>query len=68
MDFQAFQAAVERQARARGLTDYELYYSRTSFCQYKPFEGKIDRFTGNTSIGVCLRCLIGGRMAAPARS
>lgn len=64
MDFQAFQAAVERQARAAGLTDYELYYSRTSFCQYKPFEGKIDRFTGNTSIGVCLRCLIGGRMGS----
>ena len=62
MDFQAFQAAVERQARAAGLADYDLYYSRHAFSQYKPFEGKIDKFTGNTSIGVCFRCLIGGKM------
>ena len=64
MDFQAFKDSVERHARTAGLTDYEMYYSRTAYCQYKPFEGKIDKFTGNTSIGVCLRCLIDGKMGS----
>ncbi len=62
MNFAQFSAAAAEYAKAQNITDYELYYQSNSSDQLGVFGGEVDRFSSKTIEGVCLRCLIDGKM------
>lgn len=61
MEYKAFRLAVEAAAKEKGLTCYELYYSKDRSQSLNAFEGQIDRFALSESMGVCFRCLVDGK-------
>ena len=62
MDFNAFKQAVAAAAAAAGVADYELYYSAAESTSVGAFQHEINKFTSAVEGGVCLRCLVNGRM------
>ena len=62
MDFNAFKEAVIREAELLGITDYELYYQQAESTSVSAFMHEINQFTGSTEGGVCLRCIVDGKM------
>lgn len=60
--YSAFEEAVCKEAAAKGLGEYELYYQRDSADQVESFEGEIEKFSSSTSEGVCFRCIAGGKI------
>ncbi len=62
MDFNAFKQAVIAAADAAGITDYELYYASAESTSVGAFQHEINKFTSSVEGGVCLRCLVNGRM------
>ena len=62
MDFNAFKEAVIREAQSLGITDYELYYQQAESTSVSAFMHEINQFTGSTEGGVCLRCIVDGKM------
>jgi len=62
MDFNAFKEAVIRAAEAAGITEYELYYQSAQSTSVSAYQHSINQFTAAAEGGVCLRCIVGGRM------
>lgn len=62
MDFNAFKKAVAAAAAAAGVEDYELYYQCAESLSVGAFQHEINKFTNAVEGGVCLRCLVNGRM------
>lgn len=62
MNFAQFSAAAAEYAKAQHITDYELYYQANSSDQLGFFGGEVDRFSSSSVEGVCLRCLIDGKV------
>ncbi len=62
MNFQEFKQAVIDQAKALGIAEYELYYQGAESTSVSVFQHSVDQFTASTAGGVCLRCLVGGKM------
>lgn len=62
MDFNAFKQAVAAAAAAAGIQDYELYYVSAESLSVGAFQHEINKFTSAVEGGVCLRCLVNGRM------
>ncbi len=62
MDFQSFKQAVIAAAREKGIEEYELYYQTAESTSVSAFQHEINQFTGAIEGGVCLRCIVGGRM------
>ena len=62
MRFEVFKEAVTAKAQALGLTDYELYYSRSESVSVDVFRQEVRSFSSSLEGGVCFRCLLGGRM------
>ncbi len=61
MEYRAFQRAVAAAAEAAGLTEYELYYAGSHSQALNAFQGQIDGFTLEDTLGVCFRCIVDGK-------
>jgi len=62
MQFNEFKQAVIVRAQELGIQDYELYYQAEESTSVSAFKHEINQFTDSTSGGVCLRCIVEGRM------
>ena len=62
MTYQEFKQAVIAEAKAQGLTDYEIYYQADESTSVSTFRHEINEFTGSVEGGLCFRCIAGGRM------
>ncbi len=62
MTFKEFQQAVAAAAAAAGITDYELYYESAESTEVETFAHEVTGFSDANEGGVCLRCLVAGRM------
>ncbi|MEG2295489.1 MAG: DNA gyrase modulator, partial [Oscillospiraceae bacterium] len=49
-------------AQEQGVFVYDLYYKKQQDTSFSAYKGEIEKFSGNTSLGVCFRCIIDGKM------
>ena len=62
MDFQSFKQAVIARCAQKGIEEYELYYQAAESTSVSAFQHAVNEFTSSIEGGVCLRCIVGGRM------
>lgn len=62
MDFESFKQAVIDRCAQLGIEEYELYYECAECTSVGAFQQEINQFTGSVAGGVCLRCIVGGKM------
>ena len=62
MNFEAFKQAVIAAANELGVADYELYYQTAESTTVGAFGHELKEFTSSVAGGVCLRCIVGGKM------
>ena len=62
MNFNAFKEAIIAEAQAMGIADYELYYQTAESTSVSAFLHELNEFTSSVEGGVCLRCIVGGKM------
>lgn len=66
MDFQNFKEAVIAACRQMGIEEYELYYQAAESTSVEVFQHEVSAFTSSMEGGVCLRCIVNGRMGYAA--
>ena len=66
MDFQEFKNLVIAHCESRGIAEYELYYQTSQSTSVDVFQHSINEFTASRSGGVCLRCIVNGKMGYAA--
>ncbi len=62
MDFQTFQQAVAAEAASLQVEEYELYYQVEESASASAFRHELTGFSAANEGGVCLRCLVNGKM------
>lgn len=62
MNYQEFKNAVIAVATEKKIADYELYYTESAETQTEIFKTEVKGFTSSNRLGVCLRCLVDGKM------
>ncbi len=62
MTFNEFKELVIAQCAELGVTEYELYYQAGESTSVDTFQHSINEFTSSFSGGVCLRCIVDGKM------
>lgn len=62
MDFQAFRRAADAEAAALQIEEYELYYQLEESASVSAFRHEIKNVASASEGGVCLRCLVNGKM------
>ena len=62
MNFTEFKEAVIREAEKAGITEYELYYQAAESTSVSAFQHATNQFTASNEGGVCLRCIVNGKM------
>lgn len=62
MDFQTFRQFVDQEAAALRIEGYELYYQLEESASVSAFRREIKEFSNASEGGVCLRCLVEGKM------
>lgn len=62
MNYTEFKQAVIAVAEAKQVKDYELYYTESAETQTEIFKTEVKGFTTSNSLGVCLKCLVNGKM------
>jgi len=62
MDFNAFKQAVIAAALEMGIEEYEIYYQTAESASVSAFRHELNQFTSSVEGGVCLRCIVNGRM------
>ena len=62
MDFQTFKQAVIARCGALGIAEYELYYQAAEATSVGIFQQEVNQFTSYAEGGVCLRCIVEGKM------
>lgn len=62
MDFETFKQEVISAAKARGITDYELYYQAAESTDVSVFQHEVSEFSASSDGGVCFRCIVDGKM------
>ena len=62
MHFDSFKEAVIRAAEKAGITEYELYYQAGESTSVSAYLHETNQFTASTEGGVCLRCIVDGKM------
>lgn len=68
MNYPAFKEAVFAQAKAQGLTEYELYYTAGESVAVEVYQTEIKGFSSTNGLGVCFRCLVDGQMGYASTS
>ena len=62
MKYEDFKNRVIAEAKAQGLTDYELYYTASESVSVDTFRHEINEFSASNEGGVCFRALVGDQM------
>ena len=62
MNYQEFKQAVIVAAKEKEVKDYELYYSESAETQTEIFKDEVKGFNTSSSLGVCFKCLVNGKM------
>ncbi len=62
MNYQEFKQAVIAAAAEKEVKDYELYYSESAETQTEIFKTEVKGFATGSNLGVCLKCLVNGKM------
>ncbi len=62
MNYQEFKDLVFAEAKAQGLTEYELYYEQSASTEVGAFGGEISGFSSSDNAGACLRCVCDGHI------
>lgn len=62
MNYQEFKQAVIAAADAKEVKEYELYYSESAETQTEIFKTEVKGFNTSSRLGVCLKCLVDGKM------
>ena len=62
MDFQTFRQFADSEAAALHIEEYELYYELEESASVSAFRHETREFASANEGGVCLRCLVNGRM------
>lgn len=62
MNFNEFKNAVIAKCQEMGIADYELYYQVGGSTSVDTFMHEINEFSSSLVGGVCLRCIVGGKM------
>ena len=62
MHFNEFKDLVIAACEQAGITEYELYYQAGTSISVGAFQHSINEFTSSSRGGVCLRCIVGGKM------
>ena len=62
MDFQTFRQFAADEAAALNIEAYELYYQLEERTSVSAFRHEINGFSDASEGGVCLRCLVDGKM------
>lgn len=62
MKYNEFKDIVVSAAKARGLTDYELYYTESEEMEVEALAQEINSFSTQTNAGICFRCIHSGKM------
>lgn len=62
MNYQEFKQAVIAAANEKQVKEYELYYSESAETQTEIFKEEVKGFNTSSSLGVCLKCLVNGKM------
>lgn len=58
MTYQEFKDAVIGEAKAKGITEYEIYYTESESITVETFKEEVKGYGTEDSLGVCFRCLI----------
>ncbi|HIS69088.1 MAG TPA: TldD/PmbA family protein [Candidatus Gallacutalibacter stercoravium] len=66
MQYEDFKNAVIAAAQQAGITEYELYSVSNSSLEADTFRQELDGFSSSISGGVCLRCIVDGKMGYSA--
>lgn len=61
MTYQEFKEAVIGAAKAREITEYEIYYTESESTSVEIFKEEVKGYGTESSLGVCFRCVIDGR-------
>ena len=62
MKFTEFKEAVIARCRELGITEYELYYETGASTSVEAYQHELNQFSSSEDGGVCLRCLVKGKM------
>lgn len=62
MDFKCFKAAAADEAAKLHIAEYELYLQLEDSASASAFRHEISGFSDSSEGGVCIRCLVGGKM------
>jgi PmbA protein len=62
MNFNEFKQAVIAHCQALGIADYELYYQVGGSTSVDTYLHEINEFSSSLNGGVCLRCIVDGKM------
>ena len=62
MDYQSFKNAIIARCEELGVQEYELYYQAAESTSVSAYQHEINEFTGSVEGGVCLRCIMDGKM------
>lgn len=68
MNYQEFKDLVFETAKAKGLTEYELYYQESQSTSLGAFRGEINGFSSSDNAEACLRCVCGGHIGYASTS
>ena len=66
MNFNAFKEAIMAAAQDLGVADYELYYQTSESTSVSAYLHELNEFTASMEGGVCLRCIVDGKMGYAA--
>jgi len=62
MNFNEFKQAVIAKCAELGISEYELYYQVGGSTSVEVFKHEINEFSSSLAGGVCLRCIVDGKM------
>ncbi len=62
MEFKAFKECVVARCQELGIAEYELYYTAGESTTVGVFQQSVSEFTAAVEGGVCLRCIVDGKM------
>lgn len=68
MNYQEFKTLVFEIAKAKDLTEYELYYQEAKSTELGAFGGEINAFSSSDSAEVGIRCVCGGHIGYASTS
>ena len=64
MDFEALKTALFAEAKAKGLTEYEVFAKTSSDLSAEMLGHELQSVTSGTEGGICFRCAVNGRLGA----